>query len=228
MTNPAAPQNPYQQNVPPNQFPPGAQPQSFPQQPGAPMPYSPEYQQAFGAQPAPTQQPYAPQPAPGQQMYGTPQNFGQPQAYQPTAAMPYPAAMHPVAPAERRKTLGIVGFTIVAVSAVIFALVSYLLTASVANLAIETGMQVSTITSSDALESDPRVKAWAAKNMLLAVLFQLSLVTGPIGWIISIIAAARKSGRSFAIWGIVLGVVAPILAFVLMVIALVPALNFVG
>ena len=48
---------------------------------------------------------------------------------------------------------------------------------------------------------------------------------GGVFWILGIVATATKRGRAYGVWSIILGVLAPVIAVVVLVAALMPYLS---
>lgn len=182
-------------------------------------------QQAYGQQ-----QYQAPQydaQAYGQQPYGQ-QQYGQQQSYDPQQypAQPYqqqyPSAYQqswPQEPAPQSNTLGMVGFGIVAVCTVVLAIAGYMIGSQMGQFVLDYGV--------DALQSpdpnDPLFIALSQRLQGVSMMAMLSSFAGIAGWVVSIIAVSRRRGRSFGIWGIVLGILAPIIGFVAMFAGMWPA-----
>jgi hypothetical protein len=53
----------------------------------------------------------------------------------------------------------------------------------------------------------------------------LSAFVGFVGWILGIIAAATKRGRGFGVLTIILGILAPIVAFIVLFVVLAPYMS---
>lgn len=181
--------------------------------------------QGYG-QPQRSQDAYQ-QPQPNQQYIpyqGQPAQYDQPSAYQQYGQL-YGAA--PAAPATKSSTLGLVGFGIVIVCAIVLSVVSYQIGGGYARLLVDLNIDPAT-SDPEVLANDPRFQEFA---MSLATPFMLGLaasIAGLVGWIISIVATAQNRGRGFGIAGIVIGVLAPIIAFFVMSAGLAPFIAQFG
>ena len=212
------PDQPY--GYPPQQ--PATQPYGQPQQP-ATQPYGQPQQpatQPYGQQPA--AQPYGQQPA--AQPYGQPQQptaqpyaypsqqaptqpYGQPvQGFAPTPMGAYGST---AAPVKRSSILGIIGLALVVICGVILSVYLYKIGAVAGPYAQNGTLDTTT---------QPQLVQDVMNQMgtILPLLGSLSVAGGLIGWIIGIVATATKRGRGFGVTAIILGVLAPILAFVAM------------
>ncbi|MDO5534761.1 MAG: DUF308 domain-containing protein [Propionibacteriaceae bacterium] len=203
--------------------------QAYPEQQPDPQQYGqPQYgQEQYGQQQYGNQQ-YAdgqygqqyPPPAYGQQQQ---QQYGQ-QNYPQDQYAPYTYQQQWPAEPERSKTLGVVGLGIVAVCTVVFVVVGYLLGQAFGQLILDYGIE--------ALEnpdpSDPLMISFAQSVEGLTMAGAAATLTGIAGWIVSIIATARRQGRRFAIWGIIIGVLAPIIGMIAMVAGMLPAAQMVA
>lgn len=178
-------------------------------------------QQQYGQQQGYPQQPYG-QPQYEQQAYGQ-QAYGQ----QPYPAQPYqqqyPSPYQQQWPAEQAQpqsnTMGMVGLGIVAVCALALAIVSYIIGSAMGQLMLDYGidaMQNPDPNDTMMIELTQRVQGPSTIGML-------ATVAGIAGWIVSIIATSRRRGRSFGIWGIVLGILAPIIAILAFMAGMWPA-----
>ena len=214
---------------------PPAQPGPIPSQPyGAPTssPQAQPYPQGYG-QPYP-QQPYGQQPY-GQQPYGqqgyAQSPYGQ-QGYQ-TPGSPYPATHTPpspgqlqppygaaawqpgAAPATRSPLLGIVGLALVAVA----------LVASLASLPPLIDMMSNLIVANGTTDIDSSMITESMLNQMAGPAMML-MYGGPgigiVGVVLGIIAMATRRGRLWGTLALILGVLAPIIIFIVLVVALVP------
>lgn len=190
----------------------------------------------YGQQP-PAQDPYAPpqygqQPPQqyGQQAYGYPQ---QPQQHYEQQAYPaqqyqqqYPPAYQQQWPQEQPQsnTLGLVGFGIVALCTVVVAVVGYLMGGQMGQFMLDYGIE--SMQNPD--PNDPLMIAFSQQIGGLGTAGMLATVAGIAGWIVSIIATAKRRGRTFGIWGIILGIAAPIIGFIAFFIAMMPAAQAIA
>ncbi len=203
------PQGQYPQGQYPDQgqYPQGQYPDQgpYPQQ-GYPQSYDPSAYSQEGQYPQSGQ--YVP---PGQYPPGYPQAGYDPHAYPQAAYGQHPAypaqpQWDPTPPPEN-KTPGLVGLLIVAVSTVVLAVAMYLLGGQFGAFAVDYGIDATTNPD----PSDPAIIALSQAVSGMSVLATIATVVGVIGWVVSIVATVRRSGRRFGIWGIVLGIVAPLL-----------------
>lgn len=178
--------------------------QGYPQQPYGQQAYG---QQAYGQQPADPQQYPAP-PYPTQQY----------QQYPPAG---YPSQWPTEQAQPQSNTLGMVGLGLVALGALVLAVVAYLVGGQAGQFMLDYGV--------DAMQNpdpnDPLVIALAQRVQGLSTVGMLATLGGIAGWVVSIIATSRRRGRTFGIWGIVLGIAAPIIAFIAMVMGMWPAMQ---
>lgn len=190
------------------QTPPPGQSYGYPPQQGQPQPYGQQPQPyAYPSQQAPGQQ-YGYQPQDPSQQYGQPvQSY----ASTPMGAYAAPAA-------KRSPALGIIALLVVAVCGVVFSVVLFRLGVVVGQLMVNTNI-------------DPSNQAelqQAVMNQLGGGVWTLAVnasgFIGFLGWILSIVAVATKRGRAAGVFGIVLGVLAPIIGFVMMIVAMMPFL----
>lgn len=177
--------NPYNQpqGGPPSGY--GQQPQGYPQQPQG---YS-QQPQGYGQQP---QAPYGQQPS-----YG---NYGTSGMYQGGA------------PEERPATMGLIAMAVVVISAIVLWVVSWMIGQDIGDLFVTTGLDPETM-DPDVLARDPEFQAWMTRAQALWTAVTLSVLAGIVGWILSIVAAASRRGRGFGVVGIIVGVLAPLIAF---------------
>lgn len=181
-------------------------------------------QNPYGQPPAYGQQPYGQPPAYGQQPYGQ-QPYGQPPAYpqQPygQAAQYDGYATQPVA--EKSKTLGLIGFAIVAAATAIVGVISFMIGGAYGELFKEIGID-STLTPED-LQNNPAFLAFAEQQAPLMSAIAFASLAGIGGWIVSMIATARRQGRRYGVAGIILGILAPVIGIMLLMAGLWPALQ---
>lgn len=188
------------------------QPQGGPQQGGygqQPHGYS-QQPQGYGQQP----QGYPQQP-PGQAPHGQQASYG---------SYGGSGMYQQGAPEERPATLGLVAMAIVVVSAIVLCVLSWMIGKDFAELFLAAGMNPESM-DPDALARDPEFQAWAARATALWTTLSISVLAGIVGWIISIVATSTRRGRSFGIVGIIVGVLAPLLAFGVFFAALLPAMS---
>jgi hypothetical protein len=207
------------------QTPPPGQPYGYPPQQPATQPYGQPQQpatQSYG-QPPQQAQPYAypPQQAPAQP-YGYPaqqapaQPYGQPvQGFAPTPTDAYGAT---AAPTKKSPILGVLALAIVVISGVVLTLYLQKIGAVAGPYAVNGTLDTTT---------QPQLVADVTSQLggILPMLGGASIFTGLIGWILGIVAAASKRGRGFGVMAIVLGVLAPIIAVIVLVVTLMPYLQ---
>ncbi len=223
------------EHTPDAQPPYGQQPYGSPPagQPGHPPPYSPGPQD--GQQPHPNQQ-YPAQPY-GQQ-YPTQQYPSQPYGQQPYPAQPYGHPQYPNQPQpplqpsgyghaptttepEPDQKLGFIALVVVGVCAVVFIGVGYVFGSAMGQLFIEQGL----FDASTVSPTDPALLALADQMQPWFMAGNVAMFAGIAGWITGMVAVGRRRGKTYGIWAIILGVLAPILAFVAMVVGMWPAVQ---
>jgi hypothetical protein len=230
-------QNPgpgYGQTPPPDQ-PYGYPPQQAPGQPyGQPsqtqpygQPPQPSQTQPYGQPPQPSQtQPYGQPPQQAQpynyptqqpptQPYGQQQPYGQPvQGFAPTPSGAYGAA----APAKRSSALGAIALAIVVICGGLFTFYLYRVGVVLGPFAINGTIDTS---------AQPELVQEVTSQLggILPLVGSLSAIVGFVGWIIGIVATATRRGRGFGVTAIILGILAPIIAIVMMVVALSPYMH---
>lgn len=188
------------------------QPQDYGQQQGYGQQYGQQPQQSYG-QHGYEQQSYGQR---GYEQQGYGQQYPAPQYQQ------YPAGYDqqwPQEQAPQNKTLGLVGFGIVALCTVILAVVGYLIGSTMGQFMLDYGIE--SMQNPD--PNDPLMIALGQQVSGLVTGGMFATVGGIVGWIISIIATSRRRGRTFGIWGIVLGILAPIIGFIAMIVGMMPA-----
>jgi hypothetical protein len=188
-------QNPgpgYGQTPPPGQpygFPPQQAPnQQYGQPQQGPNPYG-QANQPYGQQP-----PQAPN-----QPYGQPQ-----QGFVPAPAM----GAYGSPPAKRSPILGIIALVVVVICAVVLTMFLWQVGGIAGQVAVNGTIDTSNSAELQALILS-QLGGWS-------VIGSLSGFLGFVGWIIGIVAVATKRGRAFGVVTIILGVLAPIAAFVAM------------
>lgn len=186
---------PYGQN--PSQ----GQPYGYPPQQGQPQPYGQAPQAG---------QPYA-YPGQPQPPYGQPA-----QGYAP-GPNPYGTA---AAPAKKSSILGILALAIVVVCGVLLSWYMWKIGSVLGDYVTNGSLTI------DA--SNQNEISVAIANQLgagVASIGTLSGFAGFVGWILGIIATVTKRGRAFGVMAIVLGVLAPIIAFVVLFVVLAPYMR---
>lgn len=193
-----------------------------PQQPG--QQYPPQYGQQYGQQPYGQQpygqQPYGQQPAgqpyPGQQQYPYPpqgsygtSGYGRQNPYLPT-------------PSEGNKTLGLVGLGIVGVAFVVG-----LIAAIVGGQTMVKLVQITGTTEIDA----NNIPAAAVPLMeTFSVWFMVggfAALLGLGGWITSFFALGKPASKRLGLWGVIAGVIAPVVIFVVFVMMAMPIADYI-
>lgn len=206
------PQDPYRSTDP------SQTPKGYPQQQGwgTPQGYQP---QGYGQAP----QGYGQAP----QGYGqAPQEYGQPaQGYgqspygygapQPGAAQPYgyPAAA-PAAPAEKSRTLGLVGFGLVVLATIIGCVAIVPMMTLIGQYMVANNLN--TVDQDEML----MILQSGAPGTMIAL--NLASFVGFAGWVIGIVATAMKRGRMWGVLAIILGPVSLVILVIVAVVALMP------
>ena len=186
----------------------------------------PYAQQQYGQ---PQQQPYGQQqygqPQYGQQQYGQQGGYGQQYPAQPYGQQYQPAEYQPQWPSEpeppQAKTLGLVGVAVVAICTLVVAIASYLVGASMGQFVLDYGLD--SMQNPD--PNDPMLIAFAQQLQGPFTAITFGTLAGIVGWIVSIIAVSRRRGRTFGIWGIILGILAPIIGVIAMMAGMWPAAS---
>ena len=203
---------------------PGAQP-THPGYPGYPpnatYPPHPGYPPNAGYPPNQGEGPQQPQPGPygyGPQQ-GYPGQPWQPTPYgQPGAGSPTPLA--PVAPRSGR--LGALALVLVG-SALVVSLVAYFLVGQApGGLLLETG--ATTPPSAD----DPRVIALSERMAVWSLGIMLAAGWGFAGWVMGIVAIRQRRGRGNGWAAVTVGVLAPVLALLALLLGALPALQAIA
>jgi uncharacterized membrane protein len=191
----AASQTPWGATPPYGQAPYGQQP--YGQAPYGQAPYgqAPQGQAAYG------QQPYGQQPGYGQQV--TPA-YGQP-------------------PAETSKRLGLIGFGVVAAATAIVSVLSFIIGGAYGALFEQIGIDPN-LRPQD-LQNNPVFYEFVEQQAPLMNGIMLLSLVGVIGWVISIVAISRRQGRRYGVAGVILGILAPFIAFALLMAGLWPYLQ---
>lgn len=240
------PQNPSGGGTPPQD---GGQPPPYPAQ-DQPYPPAQGYGQApYGQQGYPQdygqqqgyQQDYGQQQGYGQGQYSqdgyTPQQYGQqPPAYgQDGYAQAYPggyaANQYPAPygqtypatrPAEGKSTLGKIGLGVVALCGLVMIVAGWVLGGAFADLVVQNPALLQGV---DFQPSEAELMALAERVGPMMTLGMMAALAGFVGWVISILAFVQRRGRRFGLWGIILGLLAPVLSVVAMMLAIVPAVQ---
>lgn len=171
------------------------------------------------------QAPYG-QPSPyGQQAPYPPHPYGQPGVPSPQPGGPYAPAMPTRSPLPGRIGLGLVlaGAIVATVAAWIIGVgYGHLFVDLVAAGHIKPG---GATLDSQTLQRDPLFQQFVATNSVPITVMSMASWLGFAGWITSIVAVARRAGRKPGVWGIVLGVLAPVAMMAAMVLAALPAIQ---
>lgn len=173
----------------------------------------------------PQHPPYGPpsygQPSYGPPSYGEPSNsqspYGSPSGYGPSGGMYAPQPEVP-----KSATLGIVGLVIVVVAAIALCVLTVQVSQSFTQVMVDLIRRGS---DPDLIQTDPAFQRFVESVTGQTGLIMLASAVGLGGWIVSILAVVQRKGRSFGIWGIVLGVLAPIVAFAIFFIIYAGALG---
>ena len=203
---------PYGQPATPQYGQPATQPYGQPATPQYGQPATPQYGQP-ATQPYGQQAPQQAQPTsyPGQQPYGQPV-----QGYE--AAQPGAYGTAPVTPAKRSPILGIVALAIVVICGIVLSAAMWRLGGLVGGLVAQGTVDPNNQTELQSAILNELGGVWT-------LLVNGSGILGFAGWIMGIVAVATKRGRAFGVITIILGVLAPIAAFVAMFAALAPYLS---
>lgn len=198
----------------PSQPAPSGQPPSNEQSPYAPP--SPSAQPPYPTQPY-TQPTYPPVQAPG------------PYAQPPAAYAPGVSPYAPPVPA-RSPLPGRIGLGIVVLSMVVATVAAWIVGVGYGQLfvqLVESGRITagSSQLDSQTLQRDPLFQQFVANNTAPITAMSMASWLGIAGWITSIVAVARRTGRTPGIWGIVLGILAPVALIAAMVLAALPAIQ---
>ena len=238
---------PYGQQPPTPSY--GQQPETQPYgqqpetQPYGQQPPTPSYGQQPTISPSGQPQPYGQTqpttPSYGQQFttpsYGPPQQYGQPQPYggYPTQQAPGQAYGQPVqgfaptameaygaapAPAKRSSVLGALSLALVVICGVV-------LGGSLWHIGTVVGQLIAGGSIDPSNQTELQQAVLSQLGGIWTLLVDGSGLLGFIGWILGIVAVATRRGRGLGVVTIILGVLAPIVAFVLMIVALAPYLT---
>lgn len=223
---PTAPQAPYGSSQPASQQPPygSSQPAASSSPYGAPA-QQPPAQAAYGAsQPA---SPYgAAQPSAPQPPYGTQSPYASAAPYaaqqvQPTNPYAYTPQGPAAAPPQRKSSiLGIIALGVVTAATIVGSVLTFQFGTGFMDLMHQMGYTVGNMPSQSRLNTDPRVLRFMTQAAPVMQSIGLASVVGFAGWITSIVATATRRGRGYGIGGIILGVLAPVIMFVALMIAI--------
>ena len=193
----------------------------------------PQYGQPQYGQPQYGQQPWGQQVPQGQwdaqqapQPYGQQPGYGQypgyPQQHQYGYA-PYPDAA-PTPAKSGSSTLGLVGLAVVVLAGLIVLWGSYMFGVGAGEIAITAGLDPTTISDPSMVDTnDPEILAIAERMTGPMGAATIGSIVGFAGFIVSIVAYAKHRGRKFGLWGIFLGIVFPIAAFIAAMAGIMPA-----
>lgn len=123
----------------------------------------------------------------------------------------------------RSPVLGWVGLGIVLVCGIIVVAVAATMGAAFGELIAVVGPQIETMTDQE-LANHPQFAAFMQDTGVPFMLAQVGSLVGFAGWVVSIVAVATKRGRGQGIWGIILGVLAPITAGIVAISTMWPAI----
>ncbi len=195
----------------------GQQPYQYDQQgydPAYHNQYNGQYNQGYG------QQNY------GQQGYDQGYQQGGYQQGYPQAGYPqqYPESgyQNPYAPKDKPSLVGQIALGIVVVCAIILGIAMYQLGVFGGQIAL---LQPGIARGEQPNMNDPQVMALAQQFSPWMTAIAFSSIVGIIGWIVGIVAFVQRRGRRPALGAIVLGVLAPVIGFILMMVAMMPAIR---
>ena len=158
------------------------------------------------------QQGYPPQ-AYSQQAYGQPVYASPQQAYgQRQAAVPYTQA-----PAPRSPLLGMIALGVVVVCGVVFSWLMWRLGAVIGPIAASSGGSLTSEELTQLMTDQLGAGGMLAMNV--------AAYGGIAGWITGMVAAGTRRGRSYGVWAIIMGILAPVVGIIMMVAALMPYLR---
>ena len=166
---------------------------------------------------------YPPQQAPAQP-YNYPtqqapaQPYGQPvQGFAPTPIGAYGAT---AAPTKRSPILGLIALALVVISGIVLSLYAWQI-GSVLGAYVVSG----TLSINQYNQTEIAQQIVSQLGSGFAALGSWSIGVGFVGWILGIVATATKRGRAFGVLAIILGILAPIVAFVLLFVVLGPYMS---
>ena len=178
---------------------------------------NPPYGQPDQAYPPTAQYPASTPQAPGQQ---PPYGYGQPTqqygGWNPQQAYA-PQLYGQQAPAPRSPLLGMIALGGVVICAVVFSWLMWRLGAMIGPVAMSYGGNLSQEELTNLMMNQLGSGGLAALNF--------SAYGGIAFWIAGIVATATRRGRSYGVWTIILGVLAPVIGIVMMVAALMPYMG---
>lgn len=174
-------------------------------------------QQAYGQQQYPgyPQQAY-PQSAPSAQDAGYPPAWSANQSPYATYNQPWKAE-----PTQRGPLLGMLALGLVALMTILVCVAGYQFGDGTGQLARVIGMDA----ASEMDSNNPYVQQFQAQMTPTFLLGVFATLGGLAGWVLSIVAFVRRAGRGFALAGIILGVLAPMIAFVILIVAMMPYVS---
>jgi hypothetical protein len=115
--------------------------------------------------------------------------------------------------------LGILGLALVVICGVILSVAMFRIGALVGQVVTN-----GNIDPTNQAELQQAVMAQMGGGAVWGMLINGCTLAGFVGWVLGIVATATKRGRAFGIFAIVLGVLAPVIAIVMVVVALLPYL----
>lgn len=159
-----------------------------------------------------THSPYG-QSAPAPQAYGVGQGGYPQQAPAPYGAAPSAYQDRYSPPVKRSPMLGLVSLAIIVVAAMVCIVFAYQFGHGLGVLMKQMGITTQGAPSTSSLQNDPRLQAYITQSAGIGQAIGLSSIAGLAAWIAAIVATATRRGRAYGITGIILGVIAPIAAF---------------
>lgn len=168
------------------------------------------YQSGYGQQ----GQPQYGYPQQGYPQQGYPQQGYPQQGYQPGWGAVQPGAGMQKA---RSPLLGMVALGGVVICAIVLSWLTWRMGVAIGPLAVQSGGNLDQQEATEYLVQQMGASGLAMLN--------LSSWGGLVFWILGIVATATKRGRAYGVWSIILGVLAPVIAVVVLVAALMPYLS---